>query len=117
MELNEKLGYVTVEPGVTQRQLFDFLREKRSRLWMDATGSSPDCSLIGNTLERGFGHTPYGDHFANVCGMEAILPNGEVLRTGFGGLPGAKAAQVYRWGAGPVLDGLFTQSNFGISLK
>ncbi|HWE00234.1 MAG TPA: FAD-dependent oxidoreductase, partial [Bryobacteraceae bacterium] len=54
---NERLGYVTVEPGVTQRQLYRFLREKDSRLWMDATGSSPDCSIIGNTVERGFGHT------------------------------------------------------------
>lgn len=114
VELNERLGYVTVEPGVTQRQLYAFLKEKRSRLWMDATGSSPDCSLIGNTVERGFGHTPYGDHFANVCGMEVVLPSGEIVGTGFAGLPGARAAEVYRWGSGPSLDGLFSQSNFGI---
>ena len=71
-------------------------------------------SFIGNAVERGFGHTPYGDHFANVCGLEVVLPGGEILRTGFGGLPGAKAAAVYRWGAGPSLDGIFSQSNFGI---
>jgi 4-cresol dehydrogenase (hydroxylating) flavoprotein subunit len=114
LAFNERLGYVTVEPGVTQRQLYRFLREKGSRLWMDATGSSPDCSVIGNTVERGFGHTVYGDHFANVCGLEVVLPNGELLETGFAGLPGANAAEVYRWGAGPSLDGLFSQSNFGI---
>src|SRR5437764_4489332 len=39
-EFNEQLGYLTVEPGVTQQQLFDFLREHKSNLWMDATGSS-----------------------------------------------------------------------------
>jgi 4-cresol dehydrogenase (hydroxylating) len=114
LDFNERLGYVTVEPGVTQRQLFDLLQSKKSRLWMDATGSSPDCSLIGNAVERGFGHTPYGDHFANVCGLEIVLPSGEVLHTGFAGLPQAKAAQVYRWGAGPSIDGLFSQSNMGI---
>ncbi len=114
VDYNEKLGYVTVEPGVSQQQLYDFLREKKSKLWMDATGSSPDCSLIGNAVERGFGHTPYGDHFANVCALEVVLPNGELLRTGFAGLPNQKAAEVYRWGAGPVLDGLFSQSNLGI---
>ncbi len=114
LDFNERLGYVTVEPGVTQRQLYDFLVKNRSDLWLDATGSSPDCSLIGNSLERGFGHTPYGDHFANVCGLEVILPDGEIVGTGFSGLPGAKAAEVYRWGSGPSLDGLFSQSGFGI---
>lgn len=114
LDFNEKLGYVTIEPGVTQRQLYRFLEEKGSRLWMDSTGSSPDCSIIGNTVERGFGHTVYGDHFGNVCGLEVVLPSGELLETGFGGLPGANSTEVYRWGAGPSLDGLFSQSNFGI---
>jgi 4-cresol dehydrogenase (hydroxylating) flavoprotein subunit len=74
LDFNEDLGYVSVEPGVTQAQLFDFLRSRNSRLLMDATGSSPECSLIGNTIERGFGHTPYGDHCGNVCGFEIVLP-------------------------------------------
>ncbi|HEX4277951.1 MAG TPA: FAD-binding oxidoreductase [Bryobacteraceae bacterium] len=111
---NEELGYVTVQPGVTQQALFAFLRQRQSRLWLDATGSSPDCSLIGNAMERGFGHTPYGEHFANVCGLEAVLANGEVIRTGFAGLHSARAGEVYKWGVGPSLDGLFSQSNFGI---
>ena len=54
VDFNEELAYVTVEPGVTQRQLFTYLNERGSKLWMDATGSSPDCSLIGNAMERGF---------------------------------------------------------------
>lgn len=114
VDFDEDLAYVTVEPGVRQSQLFEYLAARNSRLWMDATGASPDCSLIGNTMERGFGHTPYGDHFAQVCGFEVVLPNGECIHTGFGNLPNSKAANVYRWGVGPVLDGLFTQSNFGI---
>lgn len=114
VDFDEKLAYVTVEPGVTQQHLFDFLRARGSRLWMDATGSSPAASLIGNTMERGFGHTPYGDHFAHVCALEVVLGDGTCLDTGFARFAGATTAPVYRWGLGPVLDGLFTQSNFGI---
>ena len=111
---SEKLAYVTVEPGVTQRQLRAFLVEEKSNLWMDATGSSPLSSLIGNTMERGFGHTPYGDHFAHSCGMEVVLPTGECIETGYGRFPNAQTGPIHRWGVGPSLDGLFSQSNFGV---
>ncbi|HEY4361364.1 MAG TPA: FAD-binding oxidoreductase [Bryobacteraceae bacterium] len=114
VDFHEELGYVTLEPGVTQKQLIEFLRLRKSRLWMDGTGSSPECSLIGNTLERGFGHTPYGDHFGNVCGFEVVLGNGEVLETGGARFPHSASAPVYRWGLGPSLDGLFAQSNLGV---
>jgi 4-cresol dehydrogenase (hydroxylating) len=114
LDFSEDLAYVTVEPGVTQAQLYRFLQERKSTLWMDATGGSPESSLIGNTVERGFGHTPYGDHFANSCAYEVVLPTGEVMQTGFARFANAQAAESYRWGMGPVLDGLFTQSNFGI---
>ena len=114
VDFSEELAYVTVEPGVTQAQLFAFLKERGSRLWMDATGASPLCSMIGNTVERGFGHTPYGDHFAHSCGLEVVLPQGEVIETGFARFPSAKTAALHRWGVGPTLDGLFSQSNLGI---
>ena len=114
VDFNENLGYVTVEAGVTQRQLFAYLQERKSRLWMDATGSSPDCSLVGNVMERGFGHTPLGDHFAHVCALEVLLPNGEFIETGSAAFPGSRAAAASRWGLGPSLDGLFSQSNLGI---
>ena len=117
IDFNENLGYITLEPGVTQGQLFHFLKERCSRLWMDATGSSIECSIIGNTVERGFGHTPYGDHFASVCGMEVVLPSGDCFCTGFGRFPNSKAASVFRWGVGPYIDGLFSQSNLGIVTK
>ena len=114
VDFNEELAYVTLEPGVTQGQLYEFLKARNSNLWMDATGATMDHSIIGNTMERGFGHTPYGDHFGNVGGMEVVLPNGDCLHTGFGRFPNAQAKGVYRWGLGPYLDGLFTQSNLGI---
>jgi 4-cresol dehydrogenase (hydroxylating) len=114
LDFSEELAYVTVEPGVTQGQLFEFLRQHGSRLWLDATGSTPHSSLIGNTMERGFGHTPYGDHFANSCGLEVVLPNGDCVETGFSRFQNARTGPLYRWGFGPTIDGLFSQSNLGI---
>ena len=46
-------------------------------------------SVVGNTLDRGFGYTPYGDHFMWQTGMEVVLPQGEVMRTGMGAVPGS----------------------------
>ena len=57
------------------------------------------------------------DHFAAQCGMEVVLPNGELLRTGMGALPGAETWQQYSYGFGPYLDGIFTQSSLGIVTK
>jgi 4-cresol dehydrogenase (hydroxylating) len=34
-----------------------------------------------------------------------------------GGVKGDKAWQVFKWGYGPTLDGMFTQSNYGICTK
>jgi 4-cresol dehydrogenase (hydroxylating) len=114
LDFSEKLAYITVEPGVTQQQVYAFLRERKSRLWMDATGASPRSSLVGNTVERGFGHTPHGDHFSHVCGLEVVLPDGEAMETGFARFEGARTGPLHRWGVGAYLDGLFTQSNLGI---
>lgn len=114
VEYNDQLGYVTLQPGVTQRMLYNFLQEKKGKFWMDATGAPIDHSIIGNISERGFGHTPYSDHFGNISGMEVVLPNGDCIHTGQGRFHGAKATPVYRWGVGAFVDGLFTQSNLGI---
>jgi 4-cresol dehydrogenase (hydroxylating) len=114
LEYSEELAYVTIEPGVTQRQLHEYLRQRGSRLWMDATGASPECSIVGNTLERGFGHTPMGDHCGAACGLQVVLPTGECIETGFSRFEGSTVGPLSRSGVGPSLDGLFAQSNFGI---
>ncbi len=113
-DYDEKLAYVTVEPGVTFRGLHGFLRDKGSNLMLSVTGSTPDSSPVGNALERGAGSGPYADRAAHVCGFEVVLPTGDVIHTGFGRFEGAKAAKLHRWGVGPHLDGLFAQSNLGI---
>ncbi|MCC7191365.1 MAG: FAD-binding oxidoreductase [Phycisphaeraceae bacterium] len=113
-EVNETLCYAVIEPGVTQAQLYQYLRQNFPNLWMDATGAGPESSVLGNALDRGFGHTPVGDHYHQTGALEAVLADGRILRTGYGAFAGAQATHAYPYGVGPVLDGLFSQSNFGI---
>lgn len=117
IEVNTELAYAVLEPGVTQGQLFEHLTTHKTGLWFDCTGAGFEASVVGNTVDRGFGHTRYGDHFLTTCGMEVVLADGRVLETGFGHYANAKAARVYRYGIGPSLDGLFCQSNYGIVTK
>lgn len=115
-EVDPALAYAVVEPGVTQRQLHDHLTEHGHGLWMSPTASSPDASVVGNLIERGFGATPYGDHAAHACGLEVVLADGTMVQTGLDRYPGA-AGFAYRWGLGPHVEGLFTQSNFGVVVR
>mgnify|MGYP001952245420 FL=1 len=48
--------------------------------------------------------------------MEVVLGNGDVIRTGDGSLAGSSHPNwhVSKYSFGPALDGLFSQSNFGI---
>lgn len=114
VEHDEELAYLTVEPGVTFEQAHAYLREKGSRLVLAAIGGPPQASLVGNALQRGDGAGLHGDAFSHVCGLEVVLPDGECLHTGLARFPGAKAAAVHRWGVGPSLDGLFSQSSLGV---
>ena len=114
IEVDQTLAYAVIEPGVTQQQLSTYLRDRKIPLWMDCTGAGPDTSLVGNILERGFGHSPYGNRFQTVAGLEVVLASGQVLHTGFGHYHNAKTTYLFPYGVGPYLDGLFTQSNFGI---
>lgn len=116
LEVNEKFGYALVEPGVTYFDLYEHLRKHHSGLWLDV----PDLgwgSIIGNTMERGVGYTPYGDHLSIQCGMEVVLPTGDVVRTGMGALPGSSTWQLFKYGYGPHYDPMFTQANFGVVTK
>jgi len=101
-EFDATHGRVVVEPGVTQQQLHDFLIERDADFWMDVTGSSPEASVLGNTIDGGFGHTPVGNRRRLIEDVEVVLGNGRVLHCGR--FPGI----------GPDLNGLFVQSNLGI---
>ncbi|MGQ9861345.1 MAG: FAD-binding oxidoreductase [Thiobacillaceae bacterium] len=111
LEVNEALAYAVVEPGVTYAQLNAYLKRHGHRLWVDCIDGTPHGSVIGNALERGVGETPYGDHYGNLCGLEVVLPTGEVVAIGGSG---GKTWHTHKWGVGPYLEGLFSQSNLGV---
>lgn len=117
LKVDPQLAYAVIEPGVTQGQLSAFLREHGIALWCDCTGAGPDTSLIGNILERGFGHSPYGNRALHIAGMQIVLASGELLRTGFGHYPQSQVSHLFGAGIGPSLDGLFTQSNLGVVVE
>lgn len=102
-----------IEPGVTQRQLQEFLREHHPGLTFNVTGSSADTSILGNALDRGVGFL--GPRREDVFGLEVVTGKGELLHTGFRRLGEASPlAHTHPYGLGPMLDGLFFQGNFGV---
>lgn len=114
VDFDSELGTVTVEPGVTQQMLYEFLLSKNANFLVPVTGAGPDCSILGNALERGYGITPHTDHFAAVNCMTAVLPNGDVYKSNFSDVNAEQIDKLHKWGLGPYLDGIFTQSNMGI---
>lgn len=116
LEVNEELCYAVVEPGVTFFDLYEHVRQKKLKLWISVPALGWG-SMIGNALDRGIGYTPYGDHSEKICGLEIVLANGDVIRTGMGALSRSKTWQAFKPGYGPSVDGLFMQSNFGVVTK
>lgn len=114
LHLDPHLGTVTLEPGVTQQQLSDFLTERNLAYLVPTTGAGPTGSLLGNALERGYGITPHVDHFNSILSLKAILPDGSLYQSSLSELGGYRSDTVFKWKIGPFLDGLFAQGNFGI---
>jgi len=116
IEYDEANGTVLLEPGVGFYDLYDFLKSKGMKHWLSVPGNSWG-SVVGNALDRGVGYTPYGEHTTKICGIEAVMADGMVVRTGMGALDGAPTWQLYKFGFGPSWDQMFVQSNFGIITK
>lgn len=118
LEVDDKRHFALVEPGVSYFDLYRHITDHGLKVMVDC----PDPgwgSPIGNSLERGIGYTMphFRDHFGASCGMEVVLPNGELMRTGMGAMPGSKTWQEYKYGFGPDPSGLFAQGGFGVVTK
>ncbi|GLI26524.1 4-cresol dehydrogenase [Agromyces rhizosphaerae] len=113
LHIDTELAYAVVEPGVRWLDLHAALHE----LGDDLLLSVPDIgwgSIIGNSLDNGMTYLPLGSDFAAPCGLEVVLADGSLLRTGMGAIPDNPSWHVYKRGLGPTLDPLFMQSNYGI---
>ena len=106
---DEERGTVEVGPGVTQGQLADFIKE--SKWVLDCTGAGPDTSIVGNILERGFGHGRKGDRSRYYTITEAILANGKVLNLD------QHLSYVGRAGLAAGLHEMFSQNNLAVITK
>ena len=118
LEVDERNAYALVEPGVSYFDLYRYMKEHKLKVWIDC----PDPgwgSVIGNALDHGVGYTmnPYRDHWDGHCGLEVVTGAGDLVRTGMGALPGSKTWQHFKYGFGPHVDGIFSQSNFGVVTK
>jgi 4-cresol dehydrogenase (hydroxylating) len=116
LEINHELAYAVVEPGVRWMDLADALEAEGGDLLL----SVPDVgwgSIVGNSMDNGVSYLPNGADFMAPTGMEVVLADGSLLRTGLGAIPGNKSWHLYKRGLGPSLDALFTQSNYGIVVR
>ncbi|CDL83628.1 FAD-binding oxidoreductase [Xenorhabdus szentirmaii] len=108
-DINIEDGWAIIEPGVTQLNLANLLKDS-SRM-LNVTASSGHTSVIGNILERGVGlrHQRTND----LLGLEVITPDGEKITVGWWPHTERKTA-FNTFGHGPSLLHLYTQSNLGI---
>jgi len=114
VELDHDTMYVVVEPGVTFAQLKAFLDAEAPELVYTYPFAPPFTSVMANALLDGLNNLsmPHGAMGKWINGLEAVLADGDVVRTGSGGV-------VDRWfSRAPVPDfsGLFvsTQGTTGI---
>ncbi|MDE2339554.1 MAG: FAD-binding oxidoreductase [Alphaproteobacteria bacterium] len=116
LEVDDKLGYCVVEPGVGFFDLYDHIQREKLNVWMSVPGNAWG-SVMGNALDHGIGYTNYGLHARQICGMEVVLPDGDLVRTGMGAMTGNPSMYLFPLGFGPTWDLMFTQSNLGIVTK
>ncbi len=86
LEVNESDMYALIEPGVTWGDMKRHLAEHYPHLRFGYSLSPPDTSILANCLMDGLTNLSLKhdttSHWIN--GLEVVLPNGEVMRTGIG---------------------------------
>ncbi|KAJ4344464.1 uncharacterized protein N0V89_012206 [Didymosphaeria variabile] len=116
IEVNDGYAYAVVEPGVTFTELYEYCVAHKLKVW-PSVPSLGWGSVVGNTLDRGTGFTPTATHHQHICGIEAMLANGELVRTGQFAVSESQSSHLSKFTFGPSIEGLFLQSNLGIVTK
>ena len=116
IEVDAVHGVALVEPGVSFFDLHEHLQRENIPFWASVPGNSLG-SVLGNALEYGLGYGPTGDRANNLAGLEVVLPNGELIRTGTGAMAGSSCWNLFPYSYGPSWDRMFMQSNVGVVTK
>lgn len=117
IHISEQDMVMTVEAGVTWRQIAAALKPRGLRLPFFGTFSGAGAT-VGGGLSHGalfFGSARYGAAAEMVLGLEVVLADGRILRTGQGAL--AVGAKPFLRSFGPDLTGLFTHDGGAFGIK
>jgi glycolate oxidase len=105
VEVNADDMYAVLEPGVTQQQIKDHLRENDLPLTLGFSLAPPYTSVALNALMGGLTNRSlkYGDQSLWISGLEVVLADGSLVRTGSWAL----SDSAYGLVPFPDLSGLF----------
>lgn len=115
VEVNEEQGFATIEAGVTQIQLVEYLKQRNSEYFLDVTGSGQNTSIIGNILDRGVAYN--SKRSDNLVHLNIITGKGNVIGTGVSLDSQSLAYNLNKAPIGPNFTGMMIQSSFGITVQ
>lgn len=116
LEVNAPDMYVTIEAGVTWKQLYEELKPKSLRTAFFGTLSGIHAT-VGGSISQGamfFGSGQHGPAQESVLGLEVVLADGTLVPTGQGAQ--VKSKPFFRH-MGPDLTGLFLGDTGALGLK
>jgi glycolate oxidase len=103
LEINEKNMYAVVEPYVISARLQAELMKRGLNFNIIGAGSNTTAMGAVKMIGYGFTGASTGIDNRNVLGIEWVMPNGEIVRTGSSG---SGAGYFYGEGPGPGIRGL-----------
>ncbi len=117
LEIDEKNFSVSVQPGITWSRLNSLLHQYKMTTGFLGPVSSYSATVGGACAigSMGYCSAKYGSTGENLLGLEVVLPNGEIIRTGSNANPSSPKG-LSRYVHGGDLTGLFINSHgiFGI---
>jgi len=92
LEVNEEDQYAVIEPGVRWQDISEYLSKNHPGMRFAYPLSPPDTGVLPNFLMDGLANLSlrHGSSTHWINGLEAILPDGSLLKTGhfaYGGIP------------------------------
>ena len=119
LEVSERDKTCLVEPGVSYFDMYRHLAHEQDPA-LDRHGRSRLGRSHGQrarSRRRLHRTSIFAITSTRIAAWRSCCRRGEVVRTGMGANPKAKTWQLFKYGMGPWVDGIFSQSNFGIVTK